>query len=99
VTILSNQVHCVRCGDEPYSANRHDFRPCQCGAVSVDGGQDYLRRLGSHDDYVEMSVAIDEHHVEELKGIIEDKTRNSFGKVCWIARYLRDEMNINIGEA
>jgi hypothetical protein len=56
--ILSNQVRCNKCGDEPYSANRHDFQPCKCGAISVDGGMDYLRRVGDIYDYTDMSIEV-----------------------------------------
>lgn len=44
--IVRNSVRCSRCGVEIVSAYRHDFRSCRCGAVSVDGGHDYLRRVG-----------------------------------------------------
>ena len=27
---------------------------CKCGAVAVDGGKDYLRRVGSKEDYEEL---------------------------------------------
>ena len=33
---------------------RHDFKCCKGGAVAVDGGTDYLRRIGSKDDYEEL---------------------------------------------
>ena len=56
--ILSNQVRCNKCGDEPFSAHRHDFKSCECGAVSVDGGMDYLRRVGDFADATDMSIEI-----------------------------------------
>jgi hypothetical protein len=34
--------------------SRHDFKFCKCGAVAVDGGKDYLRRVGNKDDYEEL---------------------------------------------
>ena len=55
--ILSNQVLCRLCGDAPYSAGRHSYRPCKCGKVSVDGGQEYLRRVYDDDaDYIDISI-------------------------------------------
>ena len=30
------------------------FKFCKCGAVAVDGGKDYLRRVGSKEDYDEL---------------------------------------------
>ena len=55
--IIKNQVKCNHCGDIIESKNRHDFRTCSCGRVSVDGGHDYLRRCYKADgDYEELSI-------------------------------------------
>ena len=54
--ILVNRIKCKKCGDVIESKNRHDFQSCSCGAVSVDGGLDYIRRCGEEDDYEELSV-------------------------------------------
>ena len=96
--ILSNQIACLRCGDEPYSAHRHDFSACDCGAVFVDGGMDYIRRVGKREDYEEISIVIDDSEYILLANAIEDETKNTLGKICNLARVLRDEFNINIGE-
>ena len=55
--INRNVIRCNLCGDVIESKNRHDFVSCSCGACSVDGGKDYLRRSfkGSVDDYTELS--------------------------------------------
>lgn len=55
--ILRNAIRCVRCGDIIESKSEHDFQTCSCGAVSVDGGHLYLRRVFSQgvDDYEELS--------------------------------------------
>ena len=95
--ILSNQVRCVQCGDEPYSAHRHDFRHCNCGAVAVDGGMDYLRRIGNQEDMIEMSIQITEDDYDALVKAMNDTSKNDLGKICNLARVLRDELNINIG--
>lgn len=55
--ILLNKIRCKRCGDEIESTTVHDFKTCRCGAVSVDGGPCYLRRLGYPEDFEELSVA------------------------------------------
>ncbi|NMA97970.1 MAG: hypothetical protein GX970_07665 [Phyllobacteriaceae bacterium] len=44
--IVRNSVRCGRCGDEIESEHKHDFKMCSCGAVGVDGGKSYLRRIG-----------------------------------------------------
>ncbi len=43
--IVRNSVRCLGCGDEIVSGHRHDFKYCSCGAVAVDGGTAYTRRL------------------------------------------------------
>jgi Zn finger protein HypA/HybF involved in hydrogenase expression len=50
--ILHNKIKCKKCGDVIESVHRHDFKYCECGSVAVDGGKDYLRRIG---DYIELS--------------------------------------------
>jgi predicted RNA-binding Zn-ribbon protein involved in translation (DUF1610 family) len=42
--ILRNAVRCLSCKDIIESETRHHFNTCSCGKVSVDGGQDYLKR-------------------------------------------------------
>ena len=55
--IIANKVHCLKCGDIIESRSRHDFVTCSCGAVSVDGGLDYLRRsFESEDCFEDLSV-------------------------------------------
>ncbi len=42
--IIRNAVRCLSCNDIIESSTRYDFKTCRCGKVSVDGGQDYLKR-------------------------------------------------------
>jgi len=98
--ILSNQVRCNHCGEEPWSASRHDFVNCSCSLskhrVSVDGGMIYLRRVfGTSSDYTDISIVVEEEHIKPLLKMIEDKKKNSLGKLCNVMRYLRDELDIN----
>lgn len=55
--IKRNAIRCNLCGDIIESRDQHDFVLCSCGACSVDGGKDYLRRgfKNSADDYTELS--------------------------------------------
>lgn len=54
--VIRNMIKCNICGDIIESKHRHDYVTCSCGACSVDGGHDYLRRsYKSPDDYTEMS--------------------------------------------
>ena len=51
--ILLNSIKCKKCSEILISEHTHDFRTCSCGSVSIDGGKDYLHRVG--DDYEELS--------------------------------------------
>ena len=55
--IKRNVIKCNHCGDVIESFSVHDFVTCSCGAVSVDGGHDYLRRCfkNDHSDYEDLS--------------------------------------------
>lgn len=53
--IISNKIRCRKCNDTIESTHRHDFRYCSCGTVAVDGGREYLRRLGNLEDMEELS--------------------------------------------
>lgn len=56
MSILRNAIQCKLCGDVIESASVHDFKTCSCGACSVDGGHDYLKRCAkSLDDFVDLS--------------------------------------------
>lgn len=42
--ILKNVIRCKHCGNIIESTSVHDFKFCECGSCTVDGGHDYLRR-------------------------------------------------------
>lgn len=54
--IRTNKIKCKKCGDIIESINVHDFKWCSCGAVAVDvdGGREYLRRVGNEDNFEEL---------------------------------------------
>ena len=54
--IIKNAIQCKLCGDIIESKHVHDFVTCKCGACSVDGGHDYLRRcFAKKDCYIDLS--------------------------------------------
>lgn len=57
--IIRNAARCRKCGDVIESRSRHDMVKCSCRAIAVDGGLDYLYRLGSPDDCEELSEFTD----------------------------------------
>lgn len=58
--ILNNTIRCKKCGDVITSTHVHHFITCTCGAVSADGGKEYLRRCfpgqPASDHYEELST-------------------------------------------
>lgn len=56
--IIRNAIRCKHCGDTIESVNVHDYVTCSCGACSVDGGHDYLRRsyrTSPEEDFIDLS--------------------------------------------
>lgn len=47
-----NAAVCLKCKDYVRSLNRHDFRRCKCGAITVDGGSFYCKRVGNPEDMI-----------------------------------------------
>ena len=91
--IIQNEAECRKCGDIIWSAHRHDFKSCRCGAISVDGGMDYIRRVGDPADFIERSLSMEEDHLAAAVKAVEDmrKTgRNDLGICLGVIRSLRD---------
>lgn len=100
--IISNQIKCNKCLDVIFSAHVHNCVSCGCGAVSVDGGTQYLKRSFTRGtDYTEMSISISQEQKDELlrqANWCKETGRNSFGYVCAILRACRDTGLLNIKE-
>ena len=43
--VLKNSFKCNRCKDIIESKSVHDFVTCRCGAISCDGGHEYVRLI------------------------------------------------------
>lgn len=53
--ILVNKIRCRKCNDVIQSRYTHEYKRCKCGEVAVDGGLEYLRRIGAREDWEELS--------------------------------------------
>lgn len=53
--ILVNKIQCKKCKDIIESKYVHDFKWCVCRNIAVDGGLEYLRRVGNIEDIIELS--------------------------------------------
>lgn len=54
--IIRNSARCPKCNDEIVSQHRHDFVRCSCGALGVDGGTSYRRRIGNDGFGIDTSI-------------------------------------------
>ena len=55
IKIMVNKIRCKKCGDVIESKSVHDFKFCKCESVAVDGGHNYLRRLGEPENWENLS--------------------------------------------
>lgn len=95
--IVQNAVICKRCDDYIVSKHRHDYVTCKCGAISVDGGQEYLRRVGDLSAGIDMSWEIDDVIYNECASavVVAIQTgRNERGVANAVMRKLRERDRI-----
>lgn len=91
--IIQNAAICNKCDDFIVSKHRHDFVTCKCGAISVDGGQSYLRRSGDIHNYTDLSWELPDELYRACADAVEEaiKTnRNKYGIANAVMRKLRD---------
>jgi hypothetical protein len=91
--IVENAAVCLSCGDKIFSRHRHDFVTCTCGAVSVDGGQEYLRRVGDFTNAMDLSWSLPDDVYKECAEAAQDALdsgRNKFGIANAVMRKLRE---------
>ena len=88
--LVQNQIKCKKCEDVIYSRHRHDFVSCKCGAVSVDGGMDYARRVFKNiDDIEDQSIWVYKDDLEEWITAVkwaEGTGRNELGTALAVMR-------------
>jgi hypothetical protein len=101
--IVQNAVICNKCDDYIFSKHRHDFVQCKCGNIFVDGGQEYLRRVGNgitDRSYTDLSWSIEDDIYNDCAAVVEEALatgRNRFGIANAVLRKLRSRDRV-IGE-
>ena len=55
MTIKCNKARCRKCRQIIESKHVHDFVYCKCQSIAVDGGKDYLKRMGDRSSIEELS--------------------------------------------
>lgn len=74
--IVLNMAECLNCRQILVSANRHDYRTCECeNETMVDGGTAYLRRGGAKLNLIrELSVALRDGKLRWVKDPFPETT-------------------------
>jgi basic membrane lipoprotein Med (substrate-binding protein (PBP1-ABC) superfamily) len=70
---------------------------CTCGSIAVDGGQEYLRRIGDPEVYVDMTWSIDDAIYNACAEAVQDAIdtdRNKYGIANAVMRKLREHNSI-----
>jgi hypothetical protein len=91
--IIQNAATCLSCGDFIVSKHLLDFVTCTCGAISVDGGQTYLRRIGDFSNAVDHSWELPVELYNACADAVQeamDTNRNKFGIANAVMRKLRE---------
>ncbi len=53
--IIKNAAQCNRCQDIIESRTVHEFRQCSCKSIAVDGGKEYIKRVGESSAFKDLS--------------------------------------------
>lgn len=83
--ILSNKARCKKCGEIVESKRRQNLVRCKCGSMAVDGGRDYLKRIGDQENIEELSVFKEE---PQNKGVAMCKK----DRYCKVEKSVEDKM-------
>ena len=71
---MGRKLRCIKCKDVVESRSVHDFQACKCGAIFIDGGNEYTRIGGHPEDmeWVEMCADCDiREWTKVLNGVTE----------------------------
>lgn len=91
--IIKNSAQCLLCGEILVSESKHDFKTCKCGNLSVDGGNDYIRRCWGSDINTVLELSEGEQlkmSNEEYLALGEDESKYPKGTPIEIRKRLSD---------
>lgn len=101
--IVQNAVICTKCGEFIFSMHRHAYVECKCGNIAVDGGQEYIRRVGkgvTDRSFIDHSWSIETDIYQECADAAQqamDTKRNKYGIANAVLRALRNHNRV-VGE-
>ena len=90
--IIENKAQCKKCQDIIQSKSTIELKRCSCGSIAVDGGLDYIKRLGNLDDIIELTKyegdeimaeeKVEYCTCEKLKRVYTDMDDFGYWNVC-----------------
>lgn len=67
--IIVSKVHCKKCNEIIESKHRPDYKSCECGSISIDGGTYYQQfsfpNGATSDEFIEFSYSVYEDILTE----------------------------------
>lgn len=88
--IKVNKIKCTHCNDVIESVHTHDFKTCQCGTVSIDGGKSYLKRSFKYSpsDYIDLSE-YEDYEVDNKIRCINMASSKKMNKTQMVLEHLK----------
>lgn len=63
IPLVVTGLKCLKCDDVIWSRSVHDWRPCKCGSIFIDGGREYVRFGGAPGTYCMVKIDTDTNKV------------------------------------
>lgn len=65
--LILNSAQCKHCQTILISQHGHDFKTCECGKISIDGGLDYVRQLYTGQSFEEDGTDLCKYKIKGKK--------------------------------
>ena len=95
--VKMNKGRCKHCGDIVESTSPFEYVRCSCGAVILDGGQEYIWRCFKNSievDYEDMSI------YEEVKGTKQEEFHFILKMInCGLVKMIMEQRKCSVEEA
>lgn len=75
---MGQKLKCLKCNDIIESKFTHDFRLCTCGAIFIDGGDEYTRIGGFPEDMEWVEEDTDDNQRGESTELLSERTKDGY---------------------
>lgn len=94
--IIENKAQCKKCQDIIESRSINDLKRCSCGSIAVDGGLEYIKRIGNQENIIELSI-MEEDVLKSIQPFDFSKSINNldlYQHLCYYHNEANDNMRI-----